>query len=153
MRPAIICLAMLASAAVTGCASQSNTAPLVTGSIGAGAPTRPSVGYLGRGSYQPTADEKSFDCKSLAFALDKSITVLNSMPAQAAAQRAAPPDTMVRVFERASGKAPPIVADFHRERARALALEQLLGPKGCPPVDVTGKTQSASDKMSALPSG
>ena len=40
-------------------------------------------GYQGHGNYVPTEEERAYDCKSLAFVVNKSVQQINAMPALA----------------------------------------------------------------------
>jgi hypothetical protein len=114
------------------------------------------VGPLGLqtdGSYLLERDEQEASCDSLTKSLSGRIQLINSLPARARAEQAAPPPTASSALGRWLGgthKGLKAVEDYDRELAHAYALQRTLREKRCPSIDVDREVAQAAAEMARI---
>jgi hypothetical protein len=140
----------LAGGLVVGCSAAPSLTPQFGGTASLVAEERP--GYRGH-AYVPTAEERTADCRQIAYILGRSIQAINGMPALAKSQKEAPPSNLMYAAQRISGGGLPVLEDYKRERARMKTFVQLGEQKKCPAIDVDSQTKAAHEKMAAFRKG
>ena len=78
-------------------------------------------------------------CDEMLEALNVRVQLLSNKRALAEREAAAPPDNLVRAFQRMTGPPGAGIAsleDYNRELARATSLNQAMTAKGCKPVNI-----------------
>jgi hypothetical protein len=114
------------------------------------------VGPLGLqtdGSYLLERDEEQASCDALSKSLWGRIQLINSLPAKAKAEQAAPPPTASSALGRWLGgthKGLKAMADYDRELAHAYALQRTLRAKRCPNIDVDREIAQAAAEMASI---
>jgi hypothetical protein len=132
---AVLCMALVTS----GCAA----------SVGSGAAPGPGLASSG---YVMTSQESALDCSGLTFRIEQGIARMQVLADTAQAESANPPGTMQRMFGRmfgSGGDGNAAAADYEREAGKVAAFATAASAKGCPPIDVSGRTADSRRKVMA----
>lgn len=124
----IMCLVLL-HACLAACAQAGDTAPLGQEASRLSPQRRPAV----------SKDELRITCLALEEVIVGEIGRMKELEKAAAAERNAPPSTLLHAWQRAFGEAGegiPALQAYEKKRERIAAMNAELASRGCPTVDM-----------------